>query len=423
MRLTPPAGEGIIKNHMQNNSFDILICGAGLIGTSLALALAPLPLRIAITEAQLLKTEIDLQADGRSLALNYASVKILEAIGIWPQLNAHVTPIKTVHVSERGRFGKLRFKAEEEGVAALGHVIPAPLLGVTLNQTLLAEKNLTVFNPAKVIALVKNASGYDATLQTANSEQKISARLVIAADGVNSSLRELMGIVTQTQIHHQSALATRITTTLPLNNIAYERFINEGALALLPLAENKAALIFTGADTFIQTLYALDEKTFLQKAQNYFGERLGAFLQVEKRHVYPLKSLYANEQVKESFVLLGNAAHTLHPIAAQGFNLGLQDVALLAEMIAEATKTHKNFTELNYLQLYEQQRLTAQKQVVNFTHQLMTIFAYDLLPLNLARSASLKLLDLFPPAKHRLASRLMGVSGRVSKLILGVPLD
>lgn len=416
------------QNPNQNNFFDILICGAGLIGTSLALALAPLSLRVVVTEALPLKTDIDLQSDGRSLALNYASVKILEAIGVWPQLAEFATPIKTVHVSERGRFGKLRFNAEDEQVAALGYVIPAPLLAVTLNRALLAHKTLHLFNPAKVTALTKlhsllsDGAGYEVTLQNTAGEQKISAGLVIAADGANSILRELMGIVTQTQVYNQSALATRVTTTLPLNNIAYERFIAGGALALLPLAGNKAALILTGDNNFIQELNSLDEITFLQCVQSYFGQRLGAFLQVEKRHAYPLKSISANEQVKNNFVLLGNAAHTMHPIAAQGFNLGLQDVALLAEVIAKAVAGNRDFANLNHLQSYEQQRQKAQQRIMRFTHNLITIFTHDFLPLSLARSTGLKLLDLMPPIKHRLAAQLMGISGDLSKLTLGLSL-
>ncbi len=405
------------------NTFDVLICGAGLVGTSLALALAPLPLRIAITDAAPLKTAVDLQADGRSLALNYVSMKILEAIGVWPKLEKHATPIKTVQVSERGRFGKLRFNAHDENVSALGYVIPAPILGIILNQTLLAQSSLTLFNPATVVALNKVSQGHEAILQTGEKKQTITARLIIAADGAHSSLRELMGITTKIQDYGQSALATRIITELPLNNSAYERFIDEGALALLPLLDNKAALIFTGANTFIEYLQTLDDEAFLQKAQHYFGQRSGKFLQVEKRHVYPLKSIYANEQVKEHFVLLGNAAHTLHPIAAQGFNLGLQDVALLAEMIAENRGEQKDFSHLKNLQSYEQQRQAAQQRIMRFTDRLITIFSHDLLPFSLVRSAGLKFLDLIPAVKHRLAAQLMGVSGKLPKLSLGLPLN
>ncbi len=393
---------------MQNNSFDIVIGGAGLIGASLALALAPLPLRIALIDTNPLKTTLEPQSDGRSLALNYASVRILEAINIGSMIADHTTPIHTVQVSERGRFGKLRFTAQEEKVPALGYVIPAPRLGVTLNQALLAQTRITLLNPAKIITLNKTEQGHEVALQTAQGEQKITAKLVIAADGVNSSLRELMHIVTQTHEQGQSALATRITTTLPLNNTAYERFIAEGALALLPLADRQAALIFTGAEKFIQSLQTLDDADFLKKAQDYFGGRLGKFLQLEKRHVYPLKTVFANEQIKPGFILLGNAAHTLHPIAAQGFNLGLQDVAALVELIKEAVNTQHDFADFQLLQQYEQQRKKAQQKIMNFTHNLITIFSQDFLPLALARSAGLKLIDLVAPLKHRLAARLMG---------------
>lgn len=406
-----------LNSSLNNNSFDIVICGAGLIGACLALALAPLSLRVAVTEALPLNAQLDLQADGRSLALNYASVKILEAIGVWPLLKKHAEAIKMVHVSEQGYFGKLRFKAEDEQVDALGFVVPAPLLGAMLNQALLAQSGISVFNPARVSDLVfmplrqkaTQDPSAEVTLQTDAGEQKVTARLVIAADGVNSSLRELMGITAQTKNYGQSALATRVTTTLPLNNVAYERFIQAGALALLPLAAKQAALIVTGSDSFIHELQSLDDNSFLRKVQNFFGQRLGNFLRVEKRHVYPLKSVIAEQQVKANFILLGNAAHAIHPIAAQGFNFGLQDVALLAELITKAVADQCDFTELSYLQAYEEQRKKSQRQIINFTHHLLTIFSPDFLPLTLTRSAALKFIDLLPPLKHRLAKRLMGI--------------
>lgn len=391
---------------MSSNQYDILIVGAGMVGTSLALALSSLPLRIALTEAFPIKTEAQFDADGRSLALTYGSARILQTLNVWKNLEQFATPIHTVHISDRGHFGMTRIKASEEKVPALGYVVPAPILGVELNKALLSLSQITLFNPATV----QNIIGNTVELMTPEGVQTITAKLIVAADGTNSTIRKLKNIATEEKDYQQSAIATAITLTGTHNNIAYERFTEQGALAFLPLPGSCGGLVWTAPNDIIQQLQALSDEEFLQRVQSYFGYRLGKFLQVGKRHVYPLKMLLAKEQMCEGLVLIGNAAHTLHPIAAQGFNLGLMDVNLLAQVITEAAHAGKDISELSVLQKYEVLCKQSQQKIMKFTDSLTHLFAHDFLPLTLARNASLLTLDILSPLKRRLAKRLMGIT-------------
>lgn len=404
-----------------NNDYDILIVGAGMVGASLALTLAALPLRIALVENFPLKTEAQLDADGRSIALNFASVAALQKINVWKNLQKFATPIHEVHVSERGRFGKMRIKASEENVNALGYVVPAPILGVELNKMLLASAQITLFNPVQVQTLTSLSSEFRlssrndesfwaAEVKTPAGAQTIKAKLIIAADGTHSTIRKLQNIQVEEKDYHQSIIVTSVKLLRGHNNIAYERFTDHGAIALLPLLDNRAAIAWTGSNEFIAQINALNDEDFLQQAQAYFGYRLGKFSLLGKRHVHALKMMVAKEQVRNGLVLIGNAAHTVHPIAAQGFNLGVTDVNLLAKLIADAIKTEKNFAALEVLQKYETTCVRAQQKIIKFTDSLTHLFLQDFLPLSMARNAGLLTLDMLRPLKRRLAKRLMGMT-------------
>jgi 2-octaprenyl-6-methoxyphenol hydroxylase len=390
--------------------YDILICGAGMVGTSLALALSDLPLKIALTEIAPIKTETEHDADGRSIALTYGSAKILQSLQV--DFETQATPIDVVHISALNHFGAVRICASDEKVPALGYVIPANTLGANLNKKFLqrvSENNITLYHPAKVQQIEKNNEGFEVSLRTEESLQKIQARLVIAADGTHSTIRSLQNIAAQEKNYEQSAIATRIKINRSHQYKAYERFAGEDVIALLPLQEQECALIWTANNQKITEIMSLNEIEFLKRAQENVGYRLGRFLSVGKRHVYPLKMLLAQEQVREGLVLIGNAAHTLHPIAAQGFNLGLSDVKKLAEIITQAFFTGENYSSLSTLKKYSDTQLKKQNFILQFTDKLTHVFSRDFFPLNAARSGSLFMLDVFSPLKHRLAEKLMGV--------------
>ncbi len=370
-----------------------------------------------------LVTQAEIDNDGRSIALTLNSARILQSIGVWPALENSVTPINTVHVSARGHFGVTRIQASEEKVPALGYVVPAMLLATALNKLLKANQSIDLFNPNKVTSLIKNAQGWQVTLENQGVVQTIQTRLIIAADGTQSTIRKLQKIATTEKNYQQSAISTRITINSDHKNIAYERFMTDGALALLPLAANNCGLIWTASDNKIQELMALPDQEFLKYTQNVFGYRLGRWLTVNKRFVYPLKMLFATEQVQAGLVLIGNAAHTIHPLAAQGFNLGLSDVAVLAQTLVDALKNKTDFASLAVLKKYEETQINTQQQIIGFTDRLTRIFAHDILPFNLLRNCGLLTLDICAPLKHRLANTLMGTAGHLTDLQLGIPYE
>lgn len=393
-----------------NLDYDIAIVGAGPVGISLALALASLPLRsIALIEANPIVTEFPENHDTRALALTFGSVKILTKLDIWSLLADDATNIETVHISDKGHFGITRIHARQEGVQALGYVVPATKLVTTLNKNLLSLTNIKIYNPATVSSLNRKEDHWDITLNTNHESHIISSKLIIAADGTNSTIRKLMAIPIEEKNYQQSALTTTVTLARDHQNIAYERFIPNGALAFLPLKNSRCGCVWTADNTQINELMQLTDEEFVKKLQETFGFRLGRFLTIGKRHVHPLKMLYAAQQTKPGLALIGNAAHTIHPIAAQGFNLGLADATVLAEIITQAIASGKDLTDPQILNDYVTKRQPKIHWIMKFTHALTRLFSHDFLPLTVARNTSLLALDFVPFLKHRLAKSLMGI--------------
>lgn len=391
-----------------SNHFDIVIVGAGPVGACLTAALSTSSLRIAVLEANPLVTEMPLDQDTRALALNYGSVKILSSLGIWEKLSEEATPINTVHISDRGHFGKTRIHARDEKVPALGFVVPATLLSTTLNKNVLTLKHLELINPAKVTHLETTAQGWQLHLNTAEGSQIITADLVIAADGTRSTIRQLAGIGIIEKDYQQSALTTTVTLANNHENIAYERFIPHGALAMLPLKNSQCGSVWSGNSEEIKKLSELTDAEYLQQLQEKFGFLLGRFVKIGKRHVHPLKMVFAEQQTKPGLILIGNAAHTLHPIAAQGFNLGLADAAALSNTINKSVISGKKLNDPQILNDYTANRKTKINWTMKFTHALTRLFSQDFLPLTFTRNTSLLALDFIPFLKHRIAKRLMG---------------
>lgn len=389
---------------MNDKHFDIIIIGAGPVGASLALALTSLPLRIAILEAKPSSPSVSADSDSRALALTHGSMQILSTIGIWPALATHATPIAAVHISDRGHFGMTRIKAQDEGVNALGYVIPAHLLAQNLQTAIQTVQNLKLFCPAKVKAITPDVK---LTVQKGDEAVELFADLIIAADGTHSTVRELLAIETEIKDYEQSALTTTLTLARNHHNIAYERFLEQGALAMLPLTDSHCGCIWTGPSNDIDSLITLTDNQYLTKLQQQFGYRLGKLIAVGKRHVHSLKMLRVKYPAKQNVVVIGNAAHTIHPIAAQGFNLGLADVAALAQLIKQAVSSGKTLKDPALLEEYCKLRQQNVNWVMRFTNNLTQLFGVDFLPLTLARNSSLLALDFIPPLKRRLARRLM----------------
>lgn len=298
---------------------NLAIIGGGLVGASLALALQAgakaRGWKIVLIEPFAPGDSYQPSYDARSSALSFGARQIYQRLGVWQDISRRAEPIKQIHVSDRGRFSTARLSALEEGVPALGYVVENAWLGQCLWQGL--DKDVISWRcPAEVSRLEPLADGYRLTL---NDETVIECDLAVLADGGRSGLREQLGIGVKQRPYNQSALIANITPSEAHNGEAFERFTDEGPMALLPLADNRCALVWTRVGMDAQRLAQLDERSFLSELQGVFGYRLGTLKQVGARHLYPLTLVEAEEQVRSHLVILGNAAHSLHPIAGQGF--------------------------------------------------------------------------------------------------------
>ncbi len=386
--------------------FDIIIIGGGMVGGALAYALSKGPWQIALIDATEEKTE-----DARLIALNDGSCCLLKNIELWPTLAPFATPIKQIHVSHRGRFGITRIDAQELGLDALGHVVPASYINNAIFSALRNTGNVKIICPATLTALSQDDEIATLTINTATGEQTYTADVVIGADGSHSTVRELLGISTQKTDYRQSALVTITELARDHKNIAYERFQENGAIAMLPLTDARVATIWSATNSYITHLMQLDNTEFLQQLQQQFGYRLGRMLHVGKRATYPLQMQQAQQQKKQNVLLIGNAAHTLHPIAAQGLNIALYEVAVLTEYLQtqSSLKSCLQNLPLDFLQQNFSRRLS---------HGLTELFSKDLLPLNIARQVGMIGFDQCIPIKKKFASHAMGKAGRVPRLFI-----
>jgi 2-octaprenyl-6-methoxyphenol hydroxylase len=408
-----------------HTDYDLIIIGGGMVGTSLAISLAGQPLRIALVEAATLRSKdaAPPNYDDRAIALSFGARRIFEGMGLWSDIAPRATAIKHIHVSDQGRFGFTRLDAKQENVDALGYVVTARQLGASLMDKLQDCTNLTVISPATLTNLSFDSE--DATAEILHNDgntQLLTAKLVVAADGGHSQVRQQLDIHTTDRDYQQTAIIANLTPEKPHQNIAYERFTRNGPLALLPMPDNRCSLVWTRAPEDAERLLQLSDEDFIAELQPCFGKRLGRFLKIGKRHSYPLQLIQAQEQVRARLALIGNAAHTLHPIAGQGFNLGLRDVATLAQSIVDARQADIDIGSLAVLEDYAQWRQRDHQQVIGFTNTLVQTFSNRLPPLALARNLGLIATDIIPPLKHSLARHSMGLAGKLPRLARGLPL-
>lgn len=345
---------------------DLVVVGGGLVGASLVVALRAAGLRIALVEAAV-PPDLPPHWDERCIALNHRSVQIMEMLGLWPQLATDAVPITATHISERGRFGRVQFAAAEAGLDALGYNIPLRHLGRVVWQAAV-ETGAQVFAPATVRSVDAGAAGVAVQLDKATT---VHAQLAAAADGAQSPVRQALGIVAEVHDYRQCAIVSAVRVQRPRSGMAYERFTPDGPIAVLPKSGDGCSLIWTLPTAQADAAMAWSDATFLAAAQQCFGERLGAFTELGRRSAYPLVQTLSTRLSGPRAVLLGNAAHALHPVAAQGFNLGLRDVAALATLLR--TTDVDRWGDLP--QRYAAQRAADVLRTSQFTDQLVRLFS------------------------------------------------
>jgi len=403
------------------NDYDVVIAGGGMVGASLGCALAPLGLRVAMVESAEPKRGNPPTYDDRAIALAYGTRTILEAIGVWQYLREQATAIERIHVSDRGRFGFAHLDCREEAVPALGYVVLARELGEALYRTL-DDTGVTRLAPASVQGLDQDDESVTLHLATADGNASLRAGLLAAADGTRSGIRDALGIATEHRSYGQSAVITNVTPHKAHQGVAFERFTEAGPLALLPMTENRCGVVWTWPDAESETPLAWDDATFLAELQAAFGYRLGRFERVGARYRYPLQLLMAKEAVRGRTVLIGNAMHTLHPIAGQGFNLGIRDAAVLADVIQSSIDQDIDPGASATLAQYDHWRRDDQQGLARITDSLARLFGNPLPPVRLGRNLGMVLTDLIPGLRHAIARRAMGLNGRLPRLARGLPL-
>jgi 2-octaprenyl-6-methoxyphenol hydroxylase len=402
---------------------DVAIVGGGMVGASLAVALAPLGIEIALIEAVAHSSNTQPSFDERTTALSNGSRRILEALGVWQQVDALATPIRKIHVSDQGHFGFARIDAAEQGLAAMGYVLANRDLGNALWATLKETPSVRLFCPAQLSQV--SPGEHAVTLEATQQAEKtvIQTKLIVAADGVQSAVRSAFGIENQVRDYQQTAIITTILPQRFHDNVAYERFTPEGPLALLPLEGGRCTLVLTLGSKAVQPALAWSDQAFLAEVQRRFGFRLGRFLKVGRRVPYPLSLSRAARLSSGRCVIIGNAAQGLHPIAGMGFNLGLRDVASLAELIAERVgQADADPGSAALAEAYDAWRSADRGGVIAFTDGLVRVFANPLGSVRRLRNLGLLAFDLLPPAKAALSLLSTGGGGRVPKLARGVSL-
>ena len=381
---------------------DITIVGGGLVGLTLAIALNDYPGKVTLIEAVSPQRQTQHEYDARSIALAHGNRRFLTSLGVWDKIAAWATPIHDVHISDRGHFGKARLSALQEQVPALGYVIEIPDLYNALLERVAECKNIHRLCPVKVDAIEKATNEH--WNLTLSDQTILQTNLVIAADGIKSPIRQSLNIPAKEVEYGHNAIITNVTLKHSHNNIAYERFTRKGPVALLPLQHNRAALIWTQAVGTEQALVQASDATFISELQNVFSHLAGEFVQVGKRDVFPLKSVWVSAQIHRNLVFLGNAAHTLHPVAGQGFNLSLQDISALADQLNQAGTIKQEL-----LEAYYKQRKPKQQRTLLITDILARQFATNFTPWALARNMALSLLDKSKLPKHLFTRYLMGL--------------
>lgn len=401
--------------------FDVLIVGGGMVGASLAVALQPLDLKVGVIDAFAFGEAQQPSYDDRSIALSYGSSRIYQGMGLWQDLAHQTAVIKHIHVSDRGHFGATRIDATKENVPALGYVVESRVLGGLLYERL-KQSDVELIMPAKVVSAAQCDDSVELCIERDDQQQHVATRLLVVADGANSSLRERLGIQANQRDYGQSAIIANVTTEQPHENMAYERFTPSGPLALLPMTENRYSLVWTQKTQDVERVMAWDDETFLAELQKAFGHRKGRFIKVGKRSQYPLALIKSEREVAGRAVIMGNASHALHPVAGQGLNLSLRDVATLADTLVLALKQNKDVANAELLEQYQQQRQADYKVTIPYTDTLIRVFSNDDWALGHLRAGGLMLTDRIPPLRQWLSQQSMGLNQRKARLSRGLEL-
>ena len=412
-------------NSTEIKKYDVVIAGGGMIGIAMALSLSSLDLKIAVVERIKRTSKQQPSFDDRSTALSRSSQNMFEAMGIWEKIKKASTPINKIHVSEKGQFGFSHICSEEQQVEALGYVIINRVLGGVMNSELENKENIKIFCPYEVESFSEGKTECNVSLKSNDKKKnkiEITSQLLIAASGANSGLHQLLGINSNVINYQQDAIIGNVMTDIPIENRAFERFYSEGSIAFLPLENSRSAFIWVLPKKNSEQMMITSDDDFLGLLQKEFGLRLGKFSDLGNRVKYSLKLTKALRLHSKRAVLVGNAANSLHPIAAQGFNLGLRDVATLSDCIYEGIINEEFETNIGkLLNKYSAWRKPDHEKLTYFTDGLVRLFDSKSHSMSILRRAGMVGFDIIPGFRRLFVRHTMGLAGKLPRLSRGIP--
>ena len=400
---------------------DVIIGGGGMVGMTLAIALAKAGLSVAVADPLPRGTTLDAKFDGRVSALAFASVRMYQALGVWPHLEGDAQPINDILVTDAKLGGEpspfsLHFDAAEVGAAAVGHIVENRHIRAGLFATADTLPNLRFIAPAALTDLKEEGGAIHATL---SNGEEIAASLAIAADGRDSAMREHRGIGVVSWSYPQMGIVATVEHEKPHNGVAYEHFLPSGPFAILPMTGNRSSLVWTEDEKRAPAMMKLDAEDFDAELARRFGAHLGATKAAGPRWSYPLKFHLARGFVTPRFALVGDSAHGIHPIAGQGLNLGLKDAAALADVVLDAARLGLDIGALDVLKRYERWRRFDSLAMSIATDGLNRLFSNDIAPLRLIRDVGMGIVDAIGPARRFFMRHAGGDIGKLHRLLKG----
>ncbi|MBT8038959.1 MAG: 2-octaprenyl-6-methoxyphenyl hydroxylase [Xanthomonadales bacterium] len=405
--------------------YDLAIIGGGLVGASLACALDPLAMKTVVVESVAYRAATQPSYDDRTLALSASSCAILRGLGLWSKIASSATPIREIQVRELDRPGRVLMSPSELGLDRFGHVVEARAFGAAMAEILPNLKNTDVVCPVSLVSLEPQEEACRLTVRDDDGERSFRARLVVGADGAESFVRKSLGIEAERHDYNQSAVICNVTPEQDHQGRAFELFTPSGPMAVMPHLNGRCGLIWCVPTREVAALMDLSEAEFMRRANLRFGQRLGRFLKMGKRSAYPLKLVRALEDVRPRAVVIGNASHAIHPVGAQGFNLGLRDAAVLAEVLADGLRDRSRNDgrfdpgSWDLLCRYSAWRKPDHDGTIAYSDGLARLYSNPSPLASAGRLAGLLAHAFVPSLRRQLAVKSMGYRGHIPRLARG----